>query len=55
MIRRHLPAMGVRSHAALRKSRYLELNSSHLSAWECADEFAGAVVQHLAAGEETDG
>jgi 3-oxoadipate enol-lactonase len=42
-------------HAGLRTSRYVELNSSHLSAWECADEFAAAVVQHLAAGEGTDG
>ena len=49
------PSDGRAIDAALRKSRYLELNSSHLSAWECADEFAAAVVQHLAAGEGTDG
>jgi 3-oxoadipate enol-lactonase len=42
-------------HAAIRASRYLELDASHLSAWECADEFARAVVQHLAEGEEIDG
>jgi 3-oxoadipate enol-lactonase len=48
------PSDGRALHAALRKSRYLELDSSHLSAWECADEFAGAVVQHLAEGEEID-
>jgi 3-oxoadipate enol-lactonase len=44
------PSDGQALHAALRKSRYLELDSSHLSAWECADEFAEAVVQHLAEG-----
>jgi len=49
------PSDGRAIDAALRNSRYLELNSSHLSAWECADEFAAAVVQHLAAGEGTDG
>ena len=47
------PSDGRALHAALRKSRYVELDSSHLSAWECADEFAGAVVQHLAAREES--
>ena len=49
------PSDGRAIDAALRKSRYLEFKSSHLSAWECADEFAAAVVQHLAAGEGTDG
>ena len=49
------PSDGRAIDAALRNSRYLELDASHLSAWECADEFAAAVVQHLAAGEGTDG
>ena len=49
------PSDGRALHAALKKSRYLELDCSHLSAWECADEFAGAVVQHLAEGKEADG
>jgi 3-oxoadipate enol-lactonase len=49
------PAEGRALHAALRNSRYVELNASHLSAWECAEEFAGAAVQHLAAGEGIDG
>ena len=49
------PSDGRTLHAALRKSRYVELDSSHLSAWECAEEFAVAVVQHLAEGEEIDG
>jgi 3-oxoadipate enol-lactonase len=49
------PSDGLALHAAIRGSRYLELDSSHLSAWECADEFALAVVQHLAEGEESNG
>jgi 3-oxoadipate enol-lactonase len=49
------PSDGRAIDAALRNSRYVELDASHLSAWECADEFAAAVVQHLAAGEGTDG
>jgi 3-oxoadipate enol-lactonase len=49
------PSDGHAIHAALPKSRYVELNCSHLSAWECPDEFAAAVLQHLAAGEETNG
>ena len=49
------PSDGRALHAVLRKSRYVELDASHLSAWECAEEFAGAVVQHLAEGEEIDG
>ncbi len=49
------PSDGLALHAALRESRYVELDSSHLSAWECADEFARTVVQHLGSGEETDG
>lgn len=50
-----LPTDGRSIHAALRKSRYVELNSSHLSAWECPNEFAAAVVQHLAGGAKSDG
>jgi 3-oxoadipate enol-lactonase len=49
------PSDGQSLHAVLRKSRYLELNSSHLSAWECAQEFAEAVLQHLAGGEQING
>lgn len=49
------PGDGRAIHAALPKSRYVELNSSHLSAWECPDEFAAAVLQHLAAEEATNG
>ena len=49
------PGDGRALHAALRNSSYLELDASHLSAWERAEEFGGAVVQHLSAGEEIDG
>jgi 3-oxoadipate enol-lactonase len=49
------PSDGRAIHEGLRKSRYVELNCSHLSAWELPDEFAAAVLQHLAAGEDTDG
>jgi 3-oxoadipate enol-lactonase len=49
------PTDGRAIHAALPMSRFVELNCSHLSAWECPEEFAAAVLQHLAAGEEVDG
>jgi pimeloyl-ACP methyl ester carboxylesterase len=42
------PSDGRALHSALRESRYVELNASHLSAWECAEEFAGAVLSFLA-------
>jgi 3-oxoadipate enol-lactonase len=48
------PEDGRALNASLRNSRYVELDASHLSAWESADEFAGAVVQHLAAGEKAN-
>jgi 3-oxoadipate enol-lactonase len=42
------PAVDGRAlHAALRKSAYVELEASHLSAWERADAFAGAVLAFL--------
>lgn len=49
------PADGRALRAGIKNSRYVELDASHLSAWECADEFAAAVLQHLAAGEEMNG
>jgi len=33
----------------------VELKASHMSAWERADEFASAVVEHLTATEVTHG
>jgi 3-oxoadipate enol-lactonase len=42
-------------HLGIPHSSYVELNASHMSAWECANEFAEAVLQHLAAGEAVHG
>lgn len=41
--------------SALRDSRYVELDASHLSAWERAHEFAGAMLVFLGKGERKDG
>jgi 3-oxoadipate enol-lactonase len=49
------PTDGRALRAAIQHSSYLELNASHMSAWECADEFAGAVAKHLTATEVTHG
>jgi 3-oxoadipate enol-lactonase len=49
------PSDGRALHAAIRNSGYVELDASHLSAWERAEEFAEAVVKHLSAGEDVDG
>jgi 3-oxoadipate enol-lactonase len=40
-------ADGLAIHSAVRNSRYVELDSYHLSAWEKADEFAEAVLAFL--------
>lgn len=45
------PADGAALNARLRNSRYVALESSHLSAWERAEEFAQAVLGFLDAGE----
>lgn len=50
------PKDGRTLHEALRNSTYIELDSSHLSAWESAQDFAAAVVHHLAAaGDQENG
>lgn len=49
------PGDGRALHAGIRDSSYVELESSHLSAWERAEEFAEAVLQHLAGGESLNG
>ena len=49
------PSDGRALHEAIHNSSYVELDASHLSAWERPEEFAGAVLQHLSAGEEIDG
>jgi|SRR5579863_393104 len=41
--------------AALPNSQYIELDTSHFSAWERPDEFAHAVLAFLATGEQTNG
>lgn len=42
-------------HWIIPKSRYVELEASHLSAWERAKEFAGAALQHLDGVEAANG
>lgn len=49
------PANGRMLHTAIQHSSYVELNASHMSAWECGDEFARAVVEHLTATEVMHG
>ena len=49
------PEDGQALNASLPNSKYIELDASHLSAWESADDFAAAVVQHLAAGDGENG
>lgn len=46
------PEEGRRLQAALRNSAYLELDASHLSAWEQSDQFAAAVLEFLSAREK---
>lgn len=41
--------------AAIPHARYCELDSSHLSAWESSDAFAGAVLTFLAQGARSNG
>jgi 3-oxoadipate enol-lactonase len=41
--------------SGLRQSHYVELDASHLSAWERADEFARAVLAFLHTGGRRDG
>ena len=49
------PADGRAIHSVVRNSSYLELDSAHLSAWEKADEFAGAVVAFTRTNDKNDG
>jgi 3-oxoadipate enol-lactonase len=46
------PSGGQALVAALRRSKYVELEAAHLTAWERPDEFAAAVTSFLA-GEES--
>jgi len=49
------PSDGLALCSALRHSQYLELDASHLSAWERADEFGDAVLAFLNTGGRADG
>ena len=49
------PADGKALHAALSRSTYVELDASHLSAWERHDEFARAVLSFLERDEVSHG
>jgi 3-oxoadipate enol-lactonase len=49
------PEDGRGLHAELRGSRYVELDASHLSAWERAEEFAREAGSFLAGEERGDG
>lgn len=42
------PVDGYALHASIEHSNYVELNASHMAAWECAGEFADKVLEHLA-------
>jgi 3-oxoadipate enol-lactonase len=44
------PSEGRALHEALRNSEYLELEASHISAWERGEEFAQAVLSFLQKG-----
>ena len=49
------PSNGCAIHAVIRNSKYVELDASHLSAWERAEEFADAAIAFLATEERSDG
>lgn len=49
------PSNGLALYAALRNSSYVELDASHLSAWERAEEFANAVLAFLGTEEHSHG
>ncbi|HEY3628189.1 MAG TPA: 3-oxoadipate enol-lactonase [Terracidiphilus sp.] len=49
------PSDGRALCAAVSHSRYVELDASHLSAWECAKEFADAAIAFLGTEERRDG
>jgi 3-oxoadipate enol-lactonase len=49
------PSDGWALHSALPNSRYVELDASHLTAWERAEEFAVATLAFLKTEERSDG
>lgn len=46
---------GLALRSALPDSNYVELNASHLSAWERAEEFAAVALEFLSAGQPKHG
>lgn len=49
------PSDGLKIHQVIRDSKYVELEASHLSAWERAKEFGAEVVAFLDAAEVRNG
>jgi len=49
------PADGRTLHSRLRNSTYLELNASHLSAWEQSADFAGAILDFVHGKDASNG
>jgi 3-oxoadipate enol-lactonase len=49
------PQDGLELHLGLRYSTYLELNASHLSAWEQSEQFAGAILDFFNGKERANG
>jgi 3-oxoadipate enol-lactonase len=49
------PQDGRELHLGLRSSTYLELNASHLSAWEQSERFAGAILDFFNGKERGNG
>ena len=49
------PSDGLAMHQVLPHSNYVELDASHLSAWEQADQFASAVIAFLKTAEVRNG
>jgi 3-oxoadipate enol-lactonase len=49
------PSDGRALHSKLRRSNYVELDASHLSAWERPEDFAGAILQFFKSKESLDG
>ena len=49
------PSDGLAIHRAVPDSKYVELEASHLSAWERAEEFGVAVCSFLGSGKVCNG
>jgi len=49
------PSDGRFLHSGLRNSTYLELNASHLTAWEKCEEFASAILELFSGKDRSNG